>query len=108
MKKPFLFTDAEVDAIYDFLIIAREVAETSDERERLSLIIKNIDKQTNYSLVSMNDPNLTIQTAAAVERLQEALAGKTEEDFDVIVDKIQSLVETIEKIKAISNELNHQ
>ena len=59
MKKPFLFTDAEVDAIYDFLIIAREVAETSDERERLSLIIKNIDKQTNYSLVSMNDPNLT-------------------------------------------------
>ena len=108
MKKPFLFTDAEVDAIYDFLIIAREVAETSDERERLSLIIKNIDKQTNYSLVSMNDPNLTIQTAAAVERLQEALAGKTEEDFDVIVDKIQSLVETIEKIKAITNELNHQ
>jgi hypothetical protein len=107
MKKPFLFTDAEVDAIYDFLIIAREVAETSDEKERLSLIIKNIDKQTNYSLVSMNDSNLTIQTAAAVERLQEALAGKTEEDFDVIVDKIQSLVDIIKKIKAITNELNH-
>ena len=107
MKKPFLFTDAEVDAIYDFLIIAREVAETLDEKERLSLIIKNIDEQTNYSLVSMNDSNLTIQTAAAVERLQEALAGKTEEDFDVIVDKIKSLVETIEKIKAITNELNH-
>lgn len=107
MKKPFLFTDAEVDAIYDFLIIAREVAETSDEKERLSLIIKNIDKQTNYSLVSMNDFNLTIQTAAALERLQEALAGKTEEDFDVIVDKIQSLVDIIKKIKAITNELNH-
>jgi methyl-accepting chemotaxis protein len=107
MKKPFLFTDAEVDAIYDFLIIAREVAETSDEKERLSLIIKNIDKQTNYSLVSMNDSNLTIQTTAAVERLQEALAGKTEEDFDVIVDKIQSLVDIIKKIKAITNELNH-
>ncbi len=107
MKKPFLFTDAEVDAIYDFLIIAREVAETSDEKERLSLIIKNIDKQTNYSLVSMNDSNLTIQTAAAVERLQEALAGKTEEDFDVIVDKIQSLVDIIKKIRAITNELNH-
>ncbi len=107
MKKPFLFTDAEVDAIYDFLIIAREVAETSDEKERLSLIIKNIDKQTNYSLVSMNDSNLTIQTAAALERLQEALAGKTEEDFDVIVDKIQSLVDIIKKIKAITNELNH-
>ncbi len=107
MKKPFLFTDSEVDAIYDFLIIAREVAETSDEKERLSLIIKNIDKQTNYSLVSMNDSNLTIQTAAAVERLQEALAGKTEEDFDVIVDKIQSLVDIIKKIRAITNELNH-
>jgi hypothetical protein len=107
MKKPFLFTDAEVDAIYDFLIIAREVAETSDEKERLSLIIKNIDKQTNYSLVSMNDSNLTIQTAAAVERLQEALAGKTEEDFDVIVNEIQSLVDIIKKIRAITNELNH-
>jgi len=47
MKKPFLFTDSEVDAIYDFLIIAREVAETSEEKERLSSIITNIDKQTN-------------------------------------------------------------
>jgi len=56
MKKPFLFTDDEVDAIYDFLIIAREVAETSDEKKRLSSIIENIEKQTNYSL----PPNETV------------------------------------------------
>lgn len=51
---------------------------------------------------------LTIQTAAAVERLKEALAGKTEEDFNAIVDEIQSLVSRIERIQAITNELNHQ
>ncbi len=107
MKKPFLFTDSEVDAIYDFLIIAREVAETSEEKERLSSIITNIDKQTNYSLVSMNDSNLSIQTAAAFERLQEALAGKTNDDFDLVVCKIKSLVNRIERIQAITDELNY-
>lgn len=59
MRKPFLFTDDEVDAIYDFLIIAREVAETSDEKNRLSKIIKNIEKQTNYSLPPMKQFAIT-------------------------------------------------
>lgn len=59
MKKPFLFTDDEVDAIYDFLIIAREVAETSDEKERLSAIIQNIEKQTNYALPPMKQFAIT-------------------------------------------------
>ena len=59
MKKPFLFTDDEVDAIYDFLIIAREVAETSDEKERLSTIIQNIEKQTSYALPPMKQFAIT-------------------------------------------------
>lgn len=59
MRKPFLFTDDEVDAIYDFLIIAREVAETSDEKDRLSKIIHNIEKQTNYSLPPMKQFAIT-------------------------------------------------
>lgn len=51
---------------------------------------------------------LTLQTAAAVERLQEALAGKTNDDFDFLVGKIKSLVTRIERIQAVTNELNHQ
>jgi hypothetical protein len=50
---------------------------------------------------------LTLQTAAAFERLQEALAGKTNDDFDLVVKKIQLLVNRIERIQAITNELNH-
>ena len=59
MRKPFLFTDDEVDAIYDFLIIAREVAETSDEKNRLSKIILNIENQTNYALPPMKQFAIT-------------------------------------------------
>jgi hypothetical protein len=50
---------------------------------------------------------LTLQTAAAFERLQESLAGKTNDDFDLVVKKIQLLVNRIERIQAITNELNH-
>ena len=50
---------------------------------------------------------LTLQTAAAFERLQEALAGKTTDDFDLVVGKIKSLVTRIERIQAITNELNY-
>jgi hypothetical protein len=104
MKKPFLFTDEEMDGIYDFLIIAREVVDTEVERNMLTKTIKSIDKQTNYLSSTMD---LTLQTAAAFERLQEALAGKTNDDFDLLVSKIKSLVTRIERIQAITDELNH-
>jgi len=50
---------------------------------------------------------LSIQTAAAFERLDEALTGKTNDNFKTVVTKIHSLIEKVEKIDAVSNELNH-
>ena len=50
MKKPFLFTDDEMDTIYQFIYIAKEVAETEEEKLKLSNIIKSIDDQTDYSI----------------------------------------------------------
>jgi len=50
---------------------------------------------------------LTIQTAAAFERIDEALMGKTQDDYDFIVSKIKSLTEKIKRIEVITNELNN-
>ena len=50
---------------------------------------------------------LTIQTAAAFERIDEALMGKTQDDYDFVVSKIKSLVEKIKRIEVITNELNN-
>ena len=50
MKKPFFFTDDEMDIIYHFILIAREVAENEEEKLKLSSIIKSIDDQTDYSI----------------------------------------------------------
>jgi hypothetical protein len=105
MKKPFLFTDEEMDGIYDFLIIAREVAETQEERDRLSETIKSIDNQTNYSLPLMK---LTTQTAAAFERIDEALMGKTQDDFDNLLIMLRNLINKANRISAISVEMNYE
>lgn len=59
MKKPFLFTDEQVDAIYEFLFIAKEVAETEEEKDKLDKIIKDIDSQTDYSLPPMKQFAIT-------------------------------------------------
>jgi hypothetical protein len=103
MKKPFLFTDEEMDGIYDFLIIAREVADTEVERNMLSKTIKNIDKQTNYLSSGMD---LTIQTAAAFERIDEALMGKTKDDFENLLTMLNTLITKANRISAISAEMN--
>jgi hypothetical protein len=50
---------------------------------------------------------LSIQTVAAFERLKEALTGKTDDNFKSVVNQINSLLERVEKIDAVSNELNH-
>lgn len=50
MKKPFLFTDDEMDSIYHFILVAIEVAETEEEKIKLFDILKNIEEQTNYSI----------------------------------------------------------
>lgn len=49
---------------------------------------------------------LTIQTTAAFERIDEALMGKTQDDYDFVVAKIKSLIEKVNRIEKITNELN--
>jgi hypothetical protein len=50
MRKPFFFTDDEMDSIYYFILIAKEVSDTEEEKEKLSKILKNIEEQTDYSI----------------------------------------------------------
>lgn len=57
-------------------------------------------------MVVMNNTRLTIQTAAAFERIDEALIGKTQDDYDFVVGKIKSLTEKIKRIESITKELN--
>ena len=54
----------------------------------------------------MSNTKLTIQTAAAFERIDEALIGKTQDDYDFVVDKIKSLIEKVKRIESITKELN--
>ena len=49
----------------------------------------------------------TIQTAAAFERIDKALIGKTQDDYDFVVAKIKSLTDKIKRIEIITNELNN-
>jgi hypothetical protein len=49
---------------------------------------------------------LTIQTAAAFERIDDALMGKTQDDYDFVVGKIKSLTEKVKRIESVTNELN--
>lgn len=59
MRKQFLFNDCEMDSIYDLLVIAKEVSETFEEKERINDIIKIIDEQTNYYNPSMKQFAIT-------------------------------------------------
>lgn len=54
----------------------------------------------------MSNSRLTIQTAAAFERIDEALIGKTQDDYDFVVGKIKSLIEKVKRIESITKELN--
>ena len=55
----------------------------------------------------MPSSKFTIQTAAAFERIDEALIGKTQDDYDFVVAKIKSLVDKVKRIETITNELNN-
>jgi len=57
-------------------------------------------------MVVMSNSRLTIQTAAAFERIDEALIGKTQDDYDFVVGKIKSLIEKVKRIESITKELN--
>lgn len=50
--------------------------------------------------------NLTIQTVAAFQRIQEALLGKTEDSFDELVLNLNYLLERAKDIKNVTAEIN--
>jgi hypothetical protein len=49
MLKAFLFTESEMDAIYEFVFIAHDVATTKEEKDSLQMILDSIDNQSNYT-----------------------------------------------------------
>lgn len=49
MLKAFLFTESEMDAIYEFVFIAHDVATTKEEKDSLQMILNSIDNQSNYT-----------------------------------------------------------
>lgn len=55
----------------------------------------------------MSNIKLTLQTAAAFERIDEALMMKTQDDYDFVVAKIKSLMNKVKRIDSITNELNY-
>ena len=55
MLKAFLFTDEQMDEIYEFIYIAQDVAETREEKDRLQKILKTIDSQTNYGYKTIKE-----------------------------------------------------
>ena len=58
-------------------------------------------------MVVVSNIKLTIQTAAAFERIDEALMMKTQDDYDFVVAKIKYLMNKVKRIDSITNELNH-
>jgi hypothetical protein len=51
---------------------------------------------------------LTIQTAAAFERIDEALMGKTLDEFEDLIVMLKNLTNKANRISAISHEINHE
>lgn len=49
MKKPFHFTDDEMDFIYDLLVFSKESSDDEEEKQFIDSIISSIDSETNYS-----------------------------------------------------------
>jgi hypothetical protein len=50
--------------------------------------------------------NLTIQTIAAFQRIQESLLGKTEDNFDELIFNLNYLLKKAKDIQNISAEIN--
>ena len=50
--------------------------------------------------------NLTIQTIAAFQRIQESLLGKTEDNFEELIINLNYLLEKAKDIQNITAEIN--
>lgn len=55
----------------------------------------------------MISSSITLQTAAAFERINEALVGRTQDDFYDLIKQLDELLVKAKRIEAISNEMNH-
>ena len=48
------------------------------------------------------EKQLTLQTAAALERLQESLLGKTEDDLNLLLLHFEELLKKAKEVKEVS------
>jgi hypothetical protein len=51
--------------------------------------------------------HITLQTAAAFERIKEALLGRTDDDLSVLVEHLNQLLNKASQIEEVSAEMNH-
>ena len=51
--------------------------------------------------------NVTLQTAAAFERIKEALLGRTDDDLSFLVKQLNQLLSRASQIEEVSAEMNH-
>ncbi len=63
-------------------------------------------KLNKYNNRAMSD-KLTLQTAAAFERIYDALMGKTDDNLNSILLHLKELSSKAEEIHNISAEINH-
>lgn len=54
----------------------------------------------------MNE-HITLQTAAAFERIKEALLGRTDDDLSILVGNLNQLLSRATQIEEVSAEMNH-
>lgn len=53
------------------------------------------------------EEHITLQTAAAFERIKEALLGRTDDDLSVLVKQLNELLNKANEIEIVSAEMNH-
>jgi len=92
MLKAFLFTDEQMDEIYEFVYIAHDVAATKEERDKLQEILKNIDSQTNYSYKTIRE--FAIRTP-----------GHSEVDFVYAETEKEAIIQWADNIGLIATEI---
>ena len=68
------------------------------------MLMMNQPLKLDYQMISSD---ITLQTAAAFERINEALVGRTQDDFYVLIKQLDDLLVKAKRIEAISNEMNH-
>lgn len=59
-----------------------------------------------HIVAKMKQP-LTLQTAAAFDRILESLKGKTEDDLEFVISNLEQLIDKANQIKSVSVEINH-